>query len=159
MSPNDRRRILLVLSNQLRAGEELTDDQRSYLSSALYRIGNGEDANRVFDLALTRGETNAKFIARQRMSLILHWVAGAVAPDPTSTQKTLTLAQACEQAMTTIVPRAKAMFPGADDKQYDADYIQRCWSDPLYAHMRSTERGLYDSDFPYYEPHDVKDPK
>ncbi len=83
------------------------------------------------------------------MSLILHWVAGAIQPDPASHRRAMSIEAACELAVTTIVPVAKATFPGADNRQYDVEYIMRCWAEPDYAHMRSPDRGWLDTDYPY----------
>lgn len=150
MSFLDKRRALNELSKQLFRGEMLSEEQSQYLGMIFWRIANGEDANAVLEVRPKRGQTNPKVIARQRMSLILHWVAGAMHPDPNdSTKCPLTVEQACELAMDTIVPIAKKAFPGADECTYDVEYLVRCWSEKGYKHMRLTERGFYDDDFPY----------
>jgi hypothetical protein len=159
MSHEDHKRALLALAYQIGSGEDLTRDQQEYLAIVFYRIATGEDANAVLDVRPTRGQKLSDVIARRRMSLILHWVAGAMRPDPNTDEQAMTLSEACVAAMDTIVPRAKKAFPGADNREYDAEYLARCWSDPAYAHMRSHGRGWFDQDFPYYELPDVKDPK
>ena len=159
MSHEDHKRALLDLAYQFDRGDDLTDSQRQYLAVVFYRVATGEDANKVLQLKSTKGKKLSDVIARRRMSLILHWVAGAMHPDPNTDEQAMTLSQACVEAMDTIVPLAKMAFPGADNREYDAEYIARCWSDPTYAHMRSPERGWFDPDFPYHPLTAVKDPK
>ena len=159
MSPEDQRRALLDLAYQLDGGADLADSHRQFLALALYRIATGEDANKVLSVRPTRGQKLTDAVDRRRMSLILHWVACAMHPDPNTGEKAMTLAEACEAAMNAIVPHAKVKFPGADNRKYDAEYIQRCSSESMYAHMRSPERGWFDPDFPYYTLPEVKDLK
>jgi hypothetical protein len=160
MSHLDNQRRLLSLAAQLESDAALSEDQRRLLASALHRIGAGEDANEVLGVSLKRGQKLSDAIAKQRMSLILHWVAGAVQPDPESGGKSMSIEAACELAVETIVPVAKAAFPGADNRRYDVDYIMRCWSEPAYAHMRSPYRGWFDSDYPYRAgPPRAQDPR
>jgi hypothetical protein len=149
MSHEDHKRVLLDLARQLDAGEELDTSQMQYLAIVFYRIASGEDANKVLGVQPLRGQKSSDLVNRRRMSMILHWVACAINPDPDNDKKAMTLSEACIQAMDTIVPEAKAAFPEADYRSYDAEYIQRCWSDPAYAHMRSTKRGYFDMDLPY----------
>lgn len=160
MSQLDHRRALLDLAYQLDRGEALSDEQRRFLAVVFYRIGRGEDANKVLGLEFGRGERLSDAIARMRMSMILHWVACRVKPDPSSDEKAMSIEKACALAVDTIVPMAKAVYPGADRRHYDAEYILHCWGKPEYAHMRSTERGWFDPDFPYSAlPASVKDAK
>lgn len=149
MSYLDKRRVLDALLVQLLREESLSPEQSQYLGVALWRIANGEDANVVLEVRPKQGQRQTGAIARQRMSLILHWVAGAMEPDSTSGASPLTVEEACELAIDTIVPIAKKAFPGADDCTYDVEYLMRCWSEPGYQHMRSIDRGFYDEDFPY----------
>ena len=149
MSHLNKRRVLDTLESQLLRGELLSPEQSQYLGVALWRIANGEDANAVLEVRLKKGQRQTAAIARQRMSLILHWVAVAMEPDPTGCTSPLTVVQACELAVDSIVPIAKKTFPGVDDSTYDVEYLVRCWSEPLYQHMRSIDRQFYDDDFPY----------
>ncbi len=149
MSYLDNRRRLLDLAKQIDSGAVLSEEQKGFLAYALSRIGAGEDANEVLGVRLMRGQKLSDVIARQRMSLILHWVAGAIQPDPDSNERAMSVEAACELAVKTIVPFAKAMFPGAEDWQYDVEYLMRCWSEPDYAHLRSPGRGWFDTDYPY----------
>jgi hypothetical protein len=148
-SRRDIRRALNLLSQQIAAGaaDPLTDAQRTYLSAILFRISKGEDANEVLGLKRRRGNSEKDETARQRLSMILHWVAGQL--NPADGGQALSLAAACELAQTTIVPAAKSMFPGADDTAYDVEYLMRRWHEPAYKHLRSPLRGPYDPDFPY----------
>jgi hypothetical protein len=160
MSYFDNQRILRELGRQIESDAPLSDDQKRFLAIALYRIGTGEDANKVLGVRPQRGQKLSDVVARRRMSLILHWVAGAIEPDPESTSKPMSVEDACALAVTTIVPAAKAKFPGSDNRKYDVEYITRCWSEPAYAHMRSPDRGWFDPDFPYYPAPEVSaDPK
>ena len=145
----DIRRALNLLSQQIAAGaaDPLTDAQRTYLSAILFRISKGEDANEVLGLKRGRGDSEKDETARQRLSLILHWVAGQV--DPADGGQAMSIEDACELAQTTIVPAAKRMYPGADDTAYDVEYLARRWSEPSFKHLRSPLRGPYDPDFPY----------
>jgi hypothetical protein len=149
MSHLDKRRVLDALSVQLLRGETLSPEQSQYLGVALWRIANGEDANAVLEVRPKQGHRQTGAIARQRMSLILHWVAAALESDPTGSDRPLSVEQACQLAVDSIVPAAKQAFPGGDSCTYDFDYIMRCWSDPSNEHMRSPSRKFYDDDFPY----------
>jgi hypothetical protein len=152
MSHLDQRRILNALSLQLFQEEPLSQGQMRYLAAVFYRIANGEDANNVLEVSPRRGQKTSDAIAKKRISLILHWIAVAIAPDSESKEKPLTIVEACELAMEHIVPVAKRMYPGADDCKYDVEYLARCWSEPAYQHMRSPDRSFFDSDFPYAGP-------
>lgn len=152
MSHLDQQRILDALSLQLFREEPLSDEQMKYLAVIFGRIANGEDANIVLEVRPRQGQKTSDAIAKKRMSLILHWIAAAIAPDSESKGKPLTIVKACELAMDTIVPVAKRMYPGADDCTYDTEYLVRCWSEPKYKHMRSSERSFFDNDFPYSGP-------
>jgi len=149
MSHLDKRRIIGALSRQIFNGESLSPEQSRYLGTALQRISNGEDANAVFEVRPKRGQRNNGAIARKRLNLIMHCMAGLMEPDPTGCESTPTVEEACIWATQTIVPVAKKAFPGADDCNYDVEYLMRCWSAPEYQHMRSPVRQFYDDDFPY----------
>jgi len=149
MSYLDKRRILSALSQQLFREEPLSSEQMKYLSVVFWQIANGEDANIVLAVKPRRGQKMSDAVAKQRMSLILHWVAGAVNSDTNCNGKKLTIVEACEAAIDSIVPIAKQLYPGADDCVYDVEYLVRCWSEPTYRHMRSVDRQFFDDDFPY----------
>lgn len=160
MNHLDHQRILRDLGLQLDRDEPLSEEQQRFLAIVFYRIGTGEDANKVLNVRPHRGERLSAVIARRRMSMILHWVADAIQPDPGASDKAMSVQAACELAVEMIVPVAKTAFPGVDDRKYEAEYIFRCWSDSAYAHMRSPDRGWFDPDFPYYPaPETQEDPK
>ena len=149
MSNSDHRRRLLALGKTLRNGDALLDVEREFIGQALERIGSGEDANEVLQTKLKPGQKKKDIIDRQRISLILHWVHCAMYPDLSTNKQEMSLAEACELAQSTIVPVAKAVFPGAASIAYDPEYIQRCHSAPEYKHLRSLFRTEIDDDFPY----------
>ena len=150
MSKRDQQRVLQLLSKQISDGAPFSDSQRSYLADAIYRISQGEDANKAFGLSRSKGQKMSNEVARQRLSLILHWVACKVHPDPAADgEKAMSIAKACAEAQTTIIPAAKRMFPGADITTYDAEYLIKCWRDTDYKHLSSPLRGQYDADYPY----------
>lgn len=149
MSYKDNQRILCALSAQLLGEESLSPEQSQYLGLTLHRISQGEDANHVLGVRPKKGQKTADALARQRMSFILHWIAGQVAADPDGDTKPISIEKACELAVDSIVPLAKRAFPGADNRNYSADYLARCWSAPENKHMRSPNRGFYDRDYPY----------
>ncbi len=158
MNHLDHQRIMLDLAYQLDRNELLLPEQIRFLAIALYRIGTGEDANKVLQVTPKPGQKLKDITARRRLSVILHWIACSVNPDPGSEEKAMSVEAACELATQTIVPAAKKMYPGADDHQYEVEYLLRCWSAPEYAHLQSCERGWFDPDYPYYFPPGVKDP-
>jgi len=149
MNPEDARRRLAALAQRLSAGSNLTRAEKRTLAKVFNRIAEGEDANHVLGLKPRPGQRVANLVARQRMSLILHWVSGLVQPDPKTQKRTLSVEKACEMAVLAIVPVAKQVFPGADKSNYEAEYILRCWNEPAYAHMRSPYRQPDDLDHPY----------
>jgi len=148
VSPHDRRRALLAMAYRLREGKAPSKTERQYLADALSQIAYGEDANKALGVKLRRGEKSKDAVARRRISMILHWVAAAVEPDPVTGRK-LSVERACERAVSTIVPAAKRAFPGADGKNYEVEYLLRCWKNPKYRHMRSVTRKYLDPDSPY----------
>jgi len=157
MSELDNKRRLSRLAARLLNSGELLDAERTYLGVALSRIAAGEDANQVFAVVRARGQKKSDAPDRQRLSLILHWVHCAMFPEPDSTEQAMSLAEACERAVSEIVPLAKRLFPGADAHAYDVEYLIRCHGAPEYKHLRTDLRVWLDNDFPYPEP--PKDPR
>ena len=101
---------------------------------------------RTKSLALRSRGTKRKPVARQKLSAVLHWVAGAITPtdgDPPGLG--LTLEQAFEQA----VPLARKLFAVEGSEKYDASYIKKCWYAADKAHMRDSNRGHFDQDSPF----------
>ncbi|MBM3396571.1 MAG: hypothetical protein FJY37_18480 [Betaproteobacteria bacterium] len=150
MNSLDHRRALLDLAYQLDRGEDLSEEQKKFLAFAIYRVATGENANKVFQTQLRRGEKLSALIDRRRMSMILHWVACQVYSDPNSSRKAMSVEEACYLAEELVTSKAKKAFPGADNRKYSGDYLLRCWSDPANAHLRSPDRSWLDPDFPYY---------
>lgn len=149
MSHLDILRILNELSMQLFRKEPLSDQQSEYLCLVFMRIANGEDANIVLGTRPKRGNKNSDAIARERLSFILQWIACKIESHEGDVKNHMSIEKACELAIDSIVPFAKFLFPGAEDCNYDVEYLMRCWSEPKYKHMRSTKRQLYDEDFPF----------
>jgi len=149
MSYLDNRRTLGALAYRVFRLEKLSKEEASYLGIVLGRIARGEDANDVLGVRPQRGQSHEDAISQQRMSLILHWVAAAIELIPDDNGKKLTVQEACEKAMDTIVPFAIQMFPSKKSPTYDAEYLQRRWSSPVCRHMRSPVRKFFDPDFPY----------
>ena len=142
MNHLDRRRILKVLARQMERGEQLTEAQLNYLGQALARIGNGEDANVVLGVRATRGQSDKDAISRQKHSLILHWMAGAIdGPDGVNVMR------ASEQAMDQIVPLAHKTFGNPDNSVYDAEYLRKMWYENT--EMQKLDRNVFDHAFPY----------
>ena len=143
MNPTDRRKYLTAFAQQMQQKKELTDPQFEYLANVFTKISAGEDANKVLGLKYQRGKGPKKDKARQNLSLILHWIAGAMATT-TDGGHGYTLEEACNKA----VPFAREIFGDKDSQKYDVDYLRKCWYKPSYAHMRSPTRGHFDKDSP-----------
>lgn len=131
--PSDHRRVYADLAQQLVSGEPLGVEQRGFLAAAFKRLADGEDANAVFGLKLSRGQSNAGAEGRKTVSLLLHMVAAYV-------DDGMGVENACNQ----VAENAQHLPPNGS--VYDADYIKKCWY--KYGHMQSEERNLFDSDFP-----------
>jgi 3-oxoacyl-(acyl-carrier-protein) synthase len=147
MSHLDNRRILEALAHRLFRGEKLSEEEARFLGIVLGRIANGEDANKVLGVRPKKGQTESAAIARQRLSMILSWIAAQIEPDANGRRKSIEAA--CAAAVHSIVPAAKLMFPGDDERVYDHEYLMRCWSAPEYRHMRTSKRSFYNEDFPF----------
>ena len=142
MSQLDKRRILGELSRQLIENEPLSAEQSKYLGSVLGAIARGEDANKAFSISFGRGESKAKVIARGKISAVMHWIAGAIAPvdgDPRG------LGLSVEAACVEAVPYARLLF-GDKTEKYDADYLRKCWYARDKKHMQSPVRTFYSDD-------------
>ena len=88
----------------------LSAEQSKYLGSVLGEIARGEDANKAFSISFGRGESKAKAIARGNISLVMHWIASAIAPvDGDPPGYGLSVAAACALA----VPIAQGCRNGA----------------------------------------------
>jgi hypothetical protein len=147
MRPSDYRRIYLKLADDI-PSKRLSKTQKLWLSTVFHRIGRGEDANSVLGLSLKRGQKRSDGAARQRLSLVMQYIACLLDEPKVKGRRTMSLQAACEKAMVTIVPASKALYPSTKGPTYDAEYLSRCWYAPEYAHMRSETRSLYDADAP-----------
>jgi hypothetical protein len=150
MSHEDQRRALLDLAYQLDCKEPLSDAQQAYLATVFYRIGSGEDANVVLQTRLMKGQKISDIDARKKMSFILHWIAGAIAEDDNANIPPISLEAALQKASTDVVPLANKIFGNVDQHAYDVDYLRTCWKSSKYAHIKSPDRGYFDSDNPYF---------
>lgn len=142
MSQLDKRRILGELSRQLIENEPLSAEQSKYLGIAFGAIAKGEDANKAFLISFGRGESKTKAIARGKISSVMHFIAGAIAPvdgDPPG------LGLSVEAACVHAVPYARLLF-GDKTGKYDADYLRKCWYAPDKKHMQSPVRTFYSDD-------------
>ena len=146
MNPLDYRKNLAAFAQQMQSKTEPTEEQYKYLADAFTRISNGEDANKVLGVSFQKHHTEANAVTRQKLSMVLHWVAGAVTPtDGKPPGLGLTLEQAFEQA----APLARKLFAVEGSEKYDASYIKKCWYASDKAHMRDPNRGHFDQDSPY----------
>ena len=146
MNPLDYRKNLAAFAQQMQSKTEPTEEQYQYLADSFARISKGEDANKVFGVSFQKHHTETNAVTRQKLSMVLHWVAGAVTPtdgDPPGLG--LTLEQAFEQA----APLARKLFTMEGSGKYDASYIKKCWYAADKAHMRDPNRGHFDQDSPY----------
>ena len=143
MSQLDKRRILGELSRQLIENEPLSAEQSKYLGSVLGAIARGEDANKAFSISFGRGESKAKVIARGKISAVMHWIAGAIAPvdgDPRG------LGLSVEAACALAVPIAQGLANDKAAEKYDANYLRNCWYAHDKKHMKSPVRTFYSDD-------------
>lgn len=134
MGPSDNRRVYGELARQLSSSEQLIDEQRTFLAACFERLSAGEDANVVFGLKSRRGESALDAERRRMLSFLLHLVATLV-------DSGLEVEAACAK-VSDVSDRLPTNGPA-----YDAAYLRQCWY--KYPHMHSTERSLYDPDFPY----------
>ena len=135
MNPLDRRKHLAAFAKELKAGKPITKEQTQYLVNVFERISKGEDANRVLGVAYSRGRSEKDALARQKLSMIFHWVACAIKTDPT-TSRELSLEDALQQA--------HKLFK----YKHDLKYLRDKW----YEHkpMQSPLRTWSESDSPFH---------
>ena len=143
MNPADFRKNLAAFAKQMQQKKGLTDLQFEYLASTFQRIASGEDANKVLGLNYGAGNGPNKERSRQKMSLVLHWIACAIQP-----QERGGLGYTLEKACVEAGDFARTTFDVKGSEKYDADYLKKCWHNPDYAHMRSPTRDHFDPDSP-----------
>ena len=79
MSVREGQKRLRKLSKVLRSSKDLADEERLFLSAALNRIADGEDANTELGVKAKRGERKGKLTHdnEKRRVWALHWIAYA----------------------------------------------------------------------------------
>lgn len=137
MNPLDHRKHWIAFVHQLRAKEPLHPDQFEHLAQVFEEILNGVDANEALGLKYSRGNGPDKAIARQKISLVLHWIACATAPI-TEGGLGMPLSSAFETAS-----EAFKHFG------YEPEQIEKYWYAKDKVHMKESERGYNDQDSPY----------
>lgn len=132
MNPFDIRKRLAAFADKLENKTALNDEEHSYLSNVFRRVADGEDANKVLGVSFMRGQSVNDAIGRQKLSMLLHWVACAIDAD---TGLGYTLEEALEVAHKEF------------DYPHDLDYLRKKW----YEHkaMQSTSRYWSDPDSPF----------
>ena len=146
MNALDTRKRLKAFAEQMKEGCAPSDEQYRYLHWAFEKIAAGEDANKVLGVAFSRGKKQSDAEARQKLSLILHWVAGAITPtdgDPPG------LGYTHERAFREAAILARQVFGVSATDKYDAQYIKKCWYAADKKHMQSPVRHRLDSDSPF----------
>jgi hypothetical protein len=136
MSPLDTRKYLAAFVRQIQAGEPVTDEQREYFAEVFDRISQGEDANAVLGLKFEVGKTEDAAQKRQKMSLILHWISGAINKSDLHETDPYTLDAACVRAVEVF------------SLEFDASYLKKQWYN--YQHMQDPIRTWRDEDSPFY---------
>ena len=81
MNPIDIRKRLHAFAIKMEKKLPLDDEEYLYLNRVFSRIAAGEDANEVLGILYSRGHSENDAIGRQKLSRVLHWVAGAIDPD------------------------------------------------------------------------------
>jgi len=146
LNPLDYRKNLAAFAQQMQSKKAPTGEQYQYLANAFQRISEGEDANVVLGVKFQKNQTKTSAAARQKLSAILHWIAGAITPvDGDRPGLGLTLEEAFVQA----TPLARKLFGVESSDKYDASYIRKCWYAADKKHMQDPVRGHFDQDSPY----------
>jgi hypothetical protein len=134
MTPEDHRRILGLLADQIERGVALSDDQLGFLKLVFRRIGRGECADAVFGFNYEVGNTVKQVRSRMELSVILHWVANAILP--------------IDQGGGGMKAN-KALEFAAERFGRDFQYLKNQWTKKSNRHLRDPNRNPFDSDFPY----------
>lgn len=111
----------------------LEEEERTYLANSIEQIANRGDANEAFGVKRGRGQLAAAEENRKKRSIVMHLVA-------TLFEESGNVDAACKDIAELLA--TKGGWPS-----YDAEYLRQCWYN--YPHLRSTERTLFDQDFPY----------
>jgi len=134
MTPEDHRRILGLLADQIERGAALSDDQLGFLKLAFRRIGRGESSDVVFGLNYEVGTTVKQAKARKELSLIFHVVANAILPIDEGGGG---------------MKASKALEFAAERFGRDFQYLKNQWAKKSNRHLRDPTRNPFDSDSPY----------
>jgi hypothetical protein len=134
MTPDDNRRILGLLADQIDRGVALSSDQLKFLKLAFRRIARGEIGDIVFGLNNERGPTVKQARARLELSVIFHWVANATLPVDEGGHG---------------MKISKALESAAELFERDFQYLKNQWYKKENLQLRDPYRSPFDSDFPY----------
>jgi len=134
MTPEDHRRILGLLADQIERGADLSSDQLKFLKLAFRRIARGESSDVVFGLIFAKGPTVKQTVARMELSVIFHWVANAILP--------------IDQGGGGM-KASKALAFAAERFNRDFQYLKNQWHKTSNQYLRDPHRNPFDPHFPY----------
>ncbi len=134
MTPEDHRRVLGLLADQIDRGDALSGDQLKFLCLAFRRIARGESGDTVFGLNYERGATVKQVRARLELSVIFHWVANTALPIDEGGHG---------------MNISKALESAAEIFERDFQYLKNQWYKKENRQLRDPYRSPFDSDFPY----------
>ena len=137
MNPIDHRKNWITFTHQLRAKKALQPEQFEHLAKVFEDILNGVDANEALGLKYARGNSPDKATARQKISLVLHWVSCAIAPE-SEDGLGMSLAEAFEAAADAF-----------EQFGYPPEQIEKYWYHKDKLHMHNEEQGHFDQDSPF----------
>jgi len=136
MNPIDHRKNWIAFVHQMQSKNPLTPVQFEHLAKIFKEILDGKDANEALGLKYKRGNTEGKAIARQKISLVLFWVACACESESDGGLG-LTLNEA--------FIKASEVF---EKFGYSPEMIEKYWYQEDKSHMRNALRGYFDQDSP-----------
>ena len=130
--PLDYRKQILNIAQKLGNNEALSPTQRAYLVLAFHDIANGGDANVALGVKFRRGQSEKDALLRRNMFIIMHMVAGLIAPatDLEFEGPPVTLIDACEM----LSPIAQRLSGDANKADYDAAYLLKYWNENKHLH-------------------------
>jgi hypothetical protein len=139
MSPRDQKKRIGALAEKIRQGETFSTQEQEWLGRALNEISEGRDPKEALGVKHGRGQSNTDEDTRAKLSLIMHWIAGAIEPG----EGEMTLEKAFEAAE----PLARKLFNNKTGTGYDAAYLRQAWY--RHTHMQNPIRKTFDPDTPY----------
>lgn len=130
--PLDYRKQILNIAQTLGNNEDLSPTQRAYLVLAFHDIANGGDANIALRVKFLRGQSEKDALLRRNMFMIMHMIAGLIAPatDFELEGPPVTLIDACEM----LSPIARRLSGDANKADYDAAYLLKYWNENKHLH-------------------------